>query len=791
MRFVLIFLLASLEVNFAQEPLPVEPRSLPPAERGFTVPANTNPENDGNFLESAQPALEIPSTIKLKDVKWRFDYINDKATLFITEGVRIETDTGITAIADRMQYDVESQSGVLTGNVSIYQDGLVYRGSSAVYNHKTGQINTKKLRAGLAPLLLEAGHFQSRTIHGQRVFVGQDAGITSHDVEVPHWWLRAKQTTIFPGERVIFEDLKLYAGDTPIFWLPYLSQPLDAELGYHFVPGGRSNLGLFVKNRYGMMLGGERDPITGANDSAWILAHYHADVYTRRGLGLGLSLFDTRVEKDDQYGWLKFYYINDLDPQASRNGVPRSPVNEDRHRIELAHRLKAWETVNASYSVGANLTWLSDDFYLEDFDPSLFNVNPNPDNTLFLNRRTTHSFAQLNARVQINSFYQTDTRLPELSYDWIRQPLLDTGFLYESQTSAGIYREYLGDFRAEELRAEAELLPVTDPRRADIANLLDPAGFTRFHTYHEVSRPFKVGHLNVISKLGAGYTNYSSVEGPHQSMSRTHLSAGLDASMKFTKAYPDWIDEKWGLNGVLHIVEPYIHLSALSTDSLESSFDRIDRLTATTRPRPLGVGRFTAIDDLNSWTVMRLGMRNRLVTHRNGGAHDWLTADTYFDSFFEDPEFDRSFSNLYNEIRFHPLPWLDLEVDFQIPLFNDSNFTEVATATTFMPNENVEFSIRHRFLNDHPILRDSNRLELDFYAHLNEYWGIGTRHRWEIADGTMELQNYNLYYDFDSWVGSIGFFIRDNRIENEYGLMLSFGLKEFPNLNLPIRMGAD
>ncbi len=27
-----------------------------------------------------------------------------------------------------------------------------------------------------------------------------------------------------------------------------------------------------------------------------------------------------------------------------------------------------------------------------------------------------------------------------------------------------------------------------------------------------------------------------------------------------------------------------------------------------------------------------MGMRNRLVTRRDGGTHDWLTLDTYFDA---------------------------------------------------------------------------------------------------------------------------------------------------------------
>lgn len=745
-----------------------------------------------SFFDSPEPAVTRPGFVRSgPNTKINFTYIGGQSEVLFTGDPRIEGANGLEANADRIRVDINKQIGYLTGNVSIYQDGLVYRGESAIYHHKTRKFNTEKLRAGMDPLLLEAGQFRSTMLDGRPAYIGENAGITTHDSSDPHWWLRTGRTTIFPGERVIFKDLKLYAGKTPVFWLPYLSQPLNAELGYHLAPGGRSNLGLFLKNRYGIMIGGERDPVSGLNDSAWLLAHYHADIYTRRGLGLGLSLYDSRVESDDQFGWLKFYYIHDLSPQTSRSGAIRPPVNENRYLVEFAHRRELRKTQNAIFSAEANISWLSDDFYLEDFDPSRYNQNPAPDNTLALSRRTANSFAQLGTRVRPNSFYQSDTRLPELSYDWIRQPFLHSEWLYESQTSAGVYREHLGDFNIDRLRAEAALLGTSAPRQTEIAGLLDPAGFSRFHTYHEFSRPFKVGHLNLVPEIGGGYTYYGAAEGQHNSVSRTHLFAGVDASMKFTKAYPKWIDDQWGLNGALHVFEPYANLSVLSTDELNPTFDRVDRLTASTRPRQRSVGRFTAIDDLANWNIMRLGMKNSLLTHRNGGTHEWLTINTYFDTFFDDPEFNRNFSNLYNEIRWSPLPWLDLDLDTQIPLFNDSNFTEVATTATFMPTDDIELSLRHRILKDHPILRDSNRLELDFYARLNEHWGIGTRHRWEIVDGTLELQNYNLYRDFDSWVGSAGFFVRDNRIENEYGLMLSFGLKEFPNLNLPIRMGAE
>lgn len=781
----------------AQEPAPPS-HFLPPA--GSLTEPEINPAQsptpsgaDSLFKkENETPFAALPTYIKLgPKTNPKIDYIDGKLTVSFLGSVSIKGDNGVQAFADRAILDVDNQVVEMSGDISIYQDGLVYRGDSTTYTHKTKEFDTRNLRAGLSPILLQAGQFRSIQTPSGRAYVGEDSAITTHDVEKPHWWIRADRTTIFPGDRVVFKNLKLYAGDTPIFWLPYLSQPLDAQLGYHFVPGGRSNLGLFLKNTYGVMLGGERDPLTGANDSAWLLSQWHADIYSRRGIGTGLSLFDTRVDDADDFGWLKLYYLNDLDPSISRSGVNRDSVNEDRYRIEFKHRHELWESERATYSAEANLTWLSDSFYLEDFDASLFNTNPAPDNTLSLSRRNDQSLALLNARVRLNDFYQSDTRLPELSYDWIKQPLLNSSFLYESQTSLGIYREHLSDFFEDDLRTEATGLAAGDPRLSEIDRILDPRGFNRFHTYHEISRPFKLGLLNINPKVGGGFTQYSSVRGPSDSENRSLLYAGIESSLKLTKAYPEWIDKKWGLDGALHIIEPYASLSFLSTNELDTSFLGIDRLTASTRPRPLNVGRFTAIDDLANWSILRIGARNRIMTHRDGSTHDWLTVNTYLDVFFNDPEFDRDFSNLYNEIHWSPLPWFDLELETQIPLFSDSNFTEVVTSATIMPTDDLEVSLRHRYLNDHPILLDSNRVELEFYARLNEHWGIGTQHRWEIEDGTLELQSYSVYYDFDSWVGSVGVFHRDNSIEDEYGILLSFGLKEFPNLALPVRIGTE
>src|SRR5690606_26419677 len=103
--------------------------------------------------------------------------------------------------------------------------------------------------------------------------------------------------------------------------------------------------------------------------------------------------------------------------------------------------------------------------------------------------------------------------------------------------------------------------------------------------------------------------------------------------------------------------------------------------------------------------------RNRLITKRDGVSHDWLSLDTYIDGFIQDPEFNRDFSNLYNSIRWSPLPWVELDLETQIPLFiGSSGFTEIVSGARFMPTEDLEIALHYRLLESHPILDNSSRL---------------------------------------------------------------------------------
>jgi LPS-assembly protein len=465
-------------------------------------------------------------------------------------------------------------------------------------------------------------------------------------------------------------------------------------------------------------------------------------------------------------------------------------VNEDRYRVEFKHRFEQASAVNGGATIygDVNMTWLSDRYYLEDFEPRVFTYNPQPDNVLGVFRKTEGSLAGIYGRFRLNDFYRTDSRLPEVFYERTRRPIRESKVFYQSSTSAGFYREDLADFRQDRLRLIQSVLLEGDPRIAEIDRVLAKRYFLRFHTWHEMSRTFRpVKGVTFTPRAGLGYTQYWQEGSDDESASRRLAYVGLDSSMKFVRKYPDVIKKKWGLDGLMHVSQPYANLSFLSTNQLDSSFTRIDRLTPTTQLRTIDVGSFSAIDEMNSWSIARLGVYNELATRRDGESHPWLTMNTYLDYFMNDPEMNRTFSNLYNDIYWYPLPWAAASVEMQFPLLDGgSGFTELAPGMKFMPNENWEVSFNYRLLNGHPILEDSNRIDTRVYTRLNESWGFDVFQQWELDDNTLEIQQYQVHRDFDSWIASLGVLKRDNRNRNEYSVLLSFTLKDFPSINLPL-----
>lgn len=753
---------------------------------------------------------QLGSDVKIDTDDTQYDA--EKGAIVWSGNVHLEL-AGTEIFSNRAEFDTKLEEIRVTGNVSIYREGVLYRGERATYRVRTQEIDASEMRSAFEPVFFSTDQLDS-DLSEISVVNTEGTTFTTDDNPDPDWFIKAERIEIYPEDRVVFRNPKLYVGDVPVFWLPYLSQPLQEDLGYQFTPGYSSQWGGYLLNRYGSLWGDHS------------VVQFLLDGRTERGLAAGLNLSSQRWRGNPNFGKFQAYYAHDTDPQqsvVSSRAEDRSGLDQDRYRINFHHRVYLPGPEESTLYVDFDINKVSDEFFYEDFFPSDFRLDPQPDNLITLTKQHERGELSVQTRFELNDFYRNDTRLPEVALDFTRQPIFDTGAFYWGSTTFGIYEDNLSESRLNRLRTQADALesdirladqlaarlsetsglrsplgldPANQESRTlleDLRRQLEPSSFSRLYSYHEVLYPMTLGGaVTVTPKIGGGAVNYSSVDGPEPEHStRGIFHAGVDVSTKFSKFYDDVRVPGLGLDGVMHVVQPYVNYSYVSADDLGSSFRGVDRLVPTNRLRPLDVPQFTAIDGLNSWNIFRVGVENRLLTRRGSGSHPWLVSNTYFDTFLDDPEFDRDASNLFEEIAWFPLPWLRTNLGAQIPVFGgEYSFTELNSGVTFMPTRDFEFNVGHRFLQDDPFFLDSNLLDLRTYVRLSENWGFSSFHRYEFEDSTFETQQYSLHRDLNTWTAALGFLFRDNRGEEETGVVLSLTLKDFPNVNVPLGIDA-
>lgn len=140
--------------------------------------------------------LRSDNGMKLKAANGSFNYKKQRGLLrgniALTQKATDES-YGIQIFADRAEIDHKSKMVTLNGNVSLYTGSALHRGDKAFYNYET-----RDMRTGIDPILLESDKFRTEEIDGEKVYIGDDAGLTTHDVENPDFWLSSIEKVSTP-----------------------------------------------------------------------------------------------------------------------------------------------------------------------------------------------------------------------------------------------------------------------------------------------------------------------------------------------------------------------------------------------------------------------------------------------------------------------------------------------------------------------------------------------------------------------------------------------------------------
>ena len=715
-------------------------------------------------------------------------YVNGRA---IAQGNVIIQYGATTIYADYAEYDTDTTTGThdvfAKGHVRIYSEGEVFVGERAVYNLETKQLHAANFQGDFYPFRFSADSISSI---GTGAYLVKDSSFTTSDASVPDYQLRAKSARIYTGQRIILRDVTLYVGNVPVFWWPYLYQPLRRDMAYTVHPGFYSTWGFFTLSQWNFPIADNWD------------ARLHIDYREQIGLALGLDS-DYRFGTDDR-SWGRFlsYYAPDSAPPTIEVGPNKEHVTSDRYRVSIQNRVYINDDLWASIDINK----ISDVRMLRDILPNEYRLDPQPDNMLNLTQWNKNYTLELTYRDQLNNFNDVTERLPDLSFDVTRHAVTEgSNLFYDGETSAARLRLAFAQPDA----------PFQDYH------------YDRIDTYHELIYPMEFWKfLSFVPRIGFRgdyYTNQgafntevqdttvenllpNNTEVPsvvqttttklvtHGALFRGVIDGGFESSFKLSREYPGVESRAWGLDDLRHVIQPYMDFSVAETSADPNKILQIDRFQPSTQLPIYDFPQFTGIDTISNWAVVQLGVRNRLETKRDNATLAWFAMNTFVDVNLKQPTFETGsfkqgiISNLNNRMSFTPLPWLGMSLNSQTPL-NSHGFNQVNSSVNYMPDKNLQFNIGNEYLDHDPFFGSENLVDLGMYYRIDDNWSISSRDEYEFVNSTLQNQVYEIHRDLSSWIASFGVQVEDNGPGSNprvlYAVMFTMTLKDIPSATLP------
>ncbi len=681
--------------------------------------------------------------VKAFGEKSKIEFSFERNAFVFTNGVVI-TYSNAVLTADWGVASPQTREAEVHGNVVLQRDAHTWKGESAKYNFNTGVFESGKFRTGSVPVFI-SGDSASST-RSNNTYVVERPRLTTDDVDEPGYTIRAKEFTFVPGEFVEAKGATLYLGNTPVMYFPLYHRSLKRHPNnVVLTPGFRSVYGPYLLTAYNWYW---NDKLSGA---------VHLDYRQRRGFGVGPDV-NYDLEKFGA-GQFSFYYLRDEEPGLN---PAQLPIPDERRRIEFYHQADLATNLTARIMVRD----YSDAQIQRDFFESEHRRNPQPNSFLEINQAWSNFNLNVLAQPQINDFYETIERLPDLRFDAFRQQLGESPIYYESQSSIGYFQRKFSD----------DLIPDYGAMRAD--------------SYHQLVLPKNFfGWLNVAPRVGGRLTYYGETDGLGSTLdaeSRWVFNTGVELSSKASRTWPGVRNKFWEMDGVRHIFEPTVNYAFVpSPNKLPPQLPQFDYELPTFRLLPLDYPDYNSIDSIDSQNVIRYGVRNKVQTKRDGQVVNFLNWAIYTDWRVHPRPDQSTFADIYSDLDWEPWSWLTLSSQTRYDI-GEGRLKESDHWATLTPEDWWSWSVGHRYLKDDIFLgQGNNTLMSSLYLRFNENWGARMTHHFEARDGVMEEQYYTLYRDLRSWTVGLTLRLRDHRERpNDVTIGVTFSLKAFPRFKL-------
>lgn len=573
-----------------------------------------------------------------------------------------------------------------------------------------------------------------------------NAIITTCDREDhPHYGIHASHARILKDDKLIARNVRIYALEAPIFWLPYLVLPLNLNsLPFSIAAGHNSQDGYYVELTKGFVV------------SSQMNGKLLADWRSKRGFGGG-AILDYDFGEVARGNLIGYWTQDDNAPTLNNADNPfEEDQSRDRGRLTWRHRAD----INDYSYVVMRYHRVADEFVLQDFFEKEFRSVLQQQSFATMTLNGDRQGLLIHGQKRMNNFEALVERLPEVRHTWKNQEFFVKGLYYESESSvANLYKKF-----------------GRTPLNEDVV---------RIHSSHHWFRPFKLNDYKFTPFLNVQGTGYSRERFSDDDRFRFALGYGFDLRKQFYKTYNQTSDFAGiEINGLRHIIEPNfqmesIHPSTVSDETI-NHFDRID-----------------LVDDKDVFT---LGVENRIQTKRVVAGKmqrvDIVSLNTYvrFDINPDEPSPDTGFKTLNQEITLRPYDWLKYDADITIDLEN-GRFA-VFNQDITLEKQRWDLLLGHRYVNnstfqDARFIGDFNDIDASHQLvfagnyRLNELWEFNGHIRWDLDENELEEWQLGATRDLHDFIFSFGYNVRNSSIRNSNSeIYFNFSMKDFSALAL-------
>ncbi|MFZ0829152.1 MAG: LPS assembly protein LptD [Verrucomicrobiia bacterium] len=672
--------------------------------------------------------------------------------------------SNITLIADSAIFDYQTGEVTADGHVRIEEGDQIWVGEHIRYNYKTHQMQSEQFRTGKPPAFAQGQQLQGDITN--QTYNARHAYVTTDDVSQPEFYVRSSHIKIVPGKYIEMWNAVFYMNGVPAFYFPYYRHELGPYANdWNFVPGYRTAYGAFLLNTYTWHFNEAVD------------GKFHLDYRSTRGVGLGPDLNLHLGQWGDAA--LKYYYLNDQNPNTSTNGTPwTNGIPNTRQRYYLGYQ----GTPATNLNLKALVNYQTDPLVEHDFFGGDYANNPQPNTFIEINKYGRNWSLDALTTPQLNNFFDQVERLPEVKLTGYRQQLLGTPVYYESESSAGYYHMYFASTNGG-----------TPP----------PPGYSasRADTFHQLLLPETFfGWLSVVPRAGGRFTYYSTETGAGSTngeAGRGVFNTSVTTSFKASQLWTGATNSALAINGLRHIIEPSVTYAYVPTpNKTPAQLPQFDSALPSLELLPVQFPDYNNIDSIDSENVVRFGLRNTLQTRRDGQLDnlidwkvmlDWrLTPGENPNNLDEPFSPQQNFSDLYSDFAFKPRTWIVFDSQSRYDL-NGGTLNLAFDQLTFTPNDRWSWGFGYWYLRSgfDGFTQANNFITSTFFYRFNDNWGLRMRHEYNAADGQLQEQNYTIYRDLRSWTGALTFRVIDNSTgPTDYTVAFTFSIKARPKVHV-------